>query len=99
MGVPAEPHTWFILTTSWADISDDELVLGAAAKLVNTIVELSKQQGKHHRFLYLNDAAGDQKVIESYGEEQVEFLKGVSARVDPTGVFQTLVKGGFKLPE
>lgn len=48
-------------------------------------------------FLYLNFAGGFQNPLASYGDESLEFMKGVAQKYDPTGVFQTLVPGGFKL--
>jgi hypothetical protein len=36
-------------------------------------------------------------VIEGYGAANVAFLRDVSRKYDPLGVFQKLVPGGFKL--
>jgi hypothetical protein len=44
-----------------------------------------------------NYSAYNQKVIEGYGPDSVAFLKRVSKKYDPTGVFLRLV-GGQKLP-
>jgi phage protein D len=40
----------------------------------------------------------DQPAIASYGEENVNFLKKVAQKYDPSAVFQKLVPGGQKLP-
>lgn len=45
----------------------------------------------------MNYASAGQPVIEGYGEENVRFLREVSRKYDPKGVFQRRVPGGFKL--
>ncbi|KAJ0158875.1 Bifunctional solanapyrone synthase [Colletotrichum tanaceti] len=47
---------------------------------------------------FLNYAHKVQDVIASYGEASVERLRAASAKYDPTGVFQTLRRSGFKIP-
>jgi hypothetical protein len=49
-------------------------------------------------FLYMNYAALQQSVIESYGAENVAKLQAVSQKYDPDQVFQILQPGYFKLP-
>lgn len=50
-------------------------------------------------WLYMNYADPGQKVLRSYGAENVEFMKKVAAKYDPEGVFQKLCPGGFKISE
>ncbi|KAJ3550352.1 hypothetical protein NM208_g25 [Fusarium decemcellulare] len=48
---------------------------------------------------YLNYVDPSQRdPIQSYGAENVDFLRRVSAKYDPTGFFQKRMKGGFRLP-
>ncbi|KAM0284017.1 hypothetical protein ACHAQH_002212 [Verticillium albo-atrum] len=49
-------------------------------------------------WLYINYADPTQDPIQSYGAANVEFLRKVSAKYDPTGLFQHRMKSGFKLP-
>ncbi|KAL4936970.1 hypothetical protein BDV06DRAFT_227390 [Aspergillus oleicola] len=49
-------------------------------------------------FRYLNYCDGSQDPIARYGEENVKKMREVSAKVDPEGVFQKRVPGGFKIP-
>ena len=53
--------------------------------------------GQLQRFQYLNYAAAYQHPLESYGADKLRFLRDVSRRYDPKGVFQRQVPGGFKL--
>lgn len=48
-------------------------------------------------WVYLNYADKSQNPLASYGEDHVRMLKDVAARYDPTGVFQDLCTGGFKI--
>ncbi|KAJ6439279.1 6-hydroxy-D-nicotine oxidase [Purpureocillium lavendulum] len=50
-------------------------------------------------WLYVNYADPTQDALESYGDESVEFMWHVARKYDPTGVFQRLVPGSFKLPK
>ena len=43
-------------------------------------------------------AGHDEKVIQTYGEENNNFLGRVMEDYDPVGTFTNLVSGGFKLP-
>ena len=48
-------------------------------------------------FICLNYADGSQDVFGSYGKENVRKMKDAAAKYDPSGVFQDLCSGGFKL--
>jgi hypothetical protein len=98
LGIEERAQVWLCLLTSWRDEEDDEVVIEAGRKFVEDVRRISIERGYGVEFLHLNDAAGDQGVVESYGEENVEFLKRLAESVDPEGVFQRLCKGGFKLP-
>ncbi|KAK6074441.1 FAD binding domain-containing protein [Seiridium cupressi] len=47
---------------------------------------------------YLNYAYKDQDPMKSYGDKSVEELRRVAAKYDPSQVFQSLRKSGFKIP-
>ncbi|KAK3319401.1 hypothetical protein B0H66DRAFT_624165 [Apodospora peruviana] len=44
-----------------------------------------------------NYADPDQKVLQSYGPDNVRFMHEVANRYDPAGVFQSICPGGFKI--
>lgn len=44
-----------------------------------------------------NYANPSQDVLQSYGKRNVERLRSAAAKYDPSGVFQTLCPGGFKI--
>jgi hypothetical protein len=69
-----------------------------ALKILMALIEaLTKEEGVYHRYKYLNFAASFQDPLASYGVNDLEKLKGVAKKYDPTGVFQTQVPGGFKV--
>ena len=74
----------------------------AAQPLVKAYVEeldaYSDSLGLKWDWKYLNYAHKSQDVIGSYGEEAVSFLRQVSKKYDPKGVFQKLRGSGFKIP-
>lgn len=48
-------------------------------------------------WIYINYADPSQDPLASYGEENLEFMRIVSAKYDPAGLFQKRVPGSFKL--
>ena len=87
----------YLLSVSWTN----DTVSTAAYSLAQTVLQdmdnLARAQGMFRNFRYANYADPSQDVLGSYGEASVEFLKNVSAKYDPTGVFQYQVPGGFKI--
>ena len=84
-------------TISWDDVAADEAVDTAARDFIDQVTQTAQTMGKDNPYLYLNYAASWQEPIQSYGDESLAQLKAVSQQVDPHGVFQTQVPGGFKL--
>lgn len=76
----------------------DDLIIATQKDILQKIDTRAKQSGLYHPFLFMNYAGGFQDVIGSYGEENVQFLKGVASTYDQDGVFTRLMQGGFKLP-
>lgn len=80
----------------WDD-ADEEIIESATQKFINSVDEYTKSIGQFKPFRYINYAYPTQEVIDSYGQENVEFLRRVSRKCDPAQVFQRLVLGGYKL--
>ena len=83
--------------TWWADAADDELVESTLRETYLKGQKLAARMGIKANALYLNYAEKWQDPIGGYGEENVEFLRRVSKKYDPKGIFQTAMPGGFKL--
>ncbi|KAF2751575.1 putative oxidoreductase [Sporormia fimetaria CBS 119925] len=86
-----------VFTVSWQLPLDSARVEARVKKLEGDIVALAKQRGIFNEFIYLNYAAPWQDPIRGYGQQNVAFMKAVSKRYDPGGLFQKGVPGGFKV--
>ena len=82
----------------WTSQADDALVVGAMQNIVDKSVATAKKMGLFNKYIYMNYAQPKDQVVATYGADNVRFLKQVSKKYDPDGVFQRLVPGGFKLP-
>ncbi|PQE03541.1 oxidoreductase FAD-binding protein [Rutstroemia sp. NJR-2017a BVV2] len=98
LSTSAGPFTLFLISYSWNSTEDDEKVTAAAQRLIDDIDIATKKAGHFSDYKYLNYAAYWQNPIVGYGAESVKNLRKVSSKYDPTGVFQNLCTGGFKLP-
>lgn len=91
------PLLLWMVNIMWGEKADDERVLGAAGKMRERSVEEGKKRGLFVEYTYMNYASQFQDVMASYGAENVARLKAVANKYDPTGVFQKLQPGYFKL--
>lgn len=94
---PEEPLIIVSLTVNWALGKDDEAVQALTQRAIEKIEGYAAARGTGHRFRFLNYCGPWQKPFESYGEGNLEFLRGVSRKCDPDGLFQKGCVGGFKL--
>jgi hypothetical protein len=81
----------------WAEAGDDERVHREIGRLLDDFNEMAKESGKWHRYIFPNYGYVKSDVIAGYGEESVDRMRKVAKKVDPEGVFQKCVPGGFKL--
>ncbi|CAG8971260.1 hypothetical protein HYALB_00001426 [Hymenoscyphus albidus] len=82
---------------NWDKRTDDEFVKSTVHLTLEKIEAFAAANKTSHRFRYLNYCNEWQKPFESYGEENWQFLKDVSRKYDPEGLFQRGCVGGFKL--
>ena len=80
--------------TSEADFAKAQALLN---EWVADVQEYADQVNGLVPYIALNYADASQDPLASYGKENVEFLRAVGARYDPTGFFQYRVPGGFKV--
>lgn len=84
---------------SWQGANQDALFEAAGAELIKRIDDFAKSIGADNPYLYLDYADKTQDPLSSYGEENVKKMKAAAQKYDPTGVFQKLVPGGFKISQ
>ncbi len=87
------------ITPRWLDPAYDAVMYQASQNWAVQTKKVTESLGTADPYLYHNFAAKTQKPFCSYGQENVEFLRKVSVKYDPKGVFQTLVPGGFKVSQ
>jgi len=99
--IPPSDGPLFVILVNpmWILPQDDERVFKAVRKFASELRILARERGLLHRYVFTNYASGEDDVISGYGEDSVAKLVAVSKRVDPLGLFQSGVPGGFKLPK
>lgn len=88
-----------LLSVSWASSASTSSAERIGRGLLEKLDDTARASGGLRRFRYLNYASPVQDPLKSYGEDNLEMLRNVSARYDPSGMFQRRVPGGFKLWE
>ena len=91
------PMVVCLLSITWNLTKDDALINSVAKNLIGRIEIATKAAGLFNSYQYLNYAANFQQPILSYGNVSNAEFRRVSKKYDPTGLFQTVVPGGFKL--
>jgi hypothetical protein len=81
----------------WQGTDQDELFQAAGAELINQIRAYTGSIEADIPYLYLDYADRTQDPLASYGAENVAKMKAAAMKYDPSGVFQNLVPGGFKI--
>ncbi|KAL8692791.1 MAG: hypothetical protein Q9218_002262 [Villophora microphyllina] len=92
-----EPLVIVSFTVNWDNSIDDELVKSSVRRVIGHIDTFAAANHTGHPYRYLNYCADWQKPFTGYGDENLRFLRGVSKRYDPDGLFQKGCVGGFKL--
>lgn len=92
-----EPLVIVCFSVNWAESCDDEFVQQTTRYAIEQIEAFAADHDTGYRYRFLNYCGHWQKPFESYGEENLRFLQGVSKQYDPEGLFQMGCVGGFKL--
>ncbi|KAL8804031.1 MAG: hypothetical protein Q9182_002822 [Xanthomendoza sp. 2 TL-2023] len=88
---------WMNMSWGWNLAKDDAYVYALIKETYEMVDKLTKSRSLYDPYIFLNDAAPEQKVLRSYGKESFERMKEISRKYDPTQMFQKQVPGGFKL--
>lgn len=81
----------------WSNKADDGKIASAAATMLNWVETNAAVLSKAHPFRYLNVAGSGQHLFQSYGPQYVDVLQRSARLYDPSGVFQKVMPGGFKV--
>lgn len=85
--------------TMWNYSLADEKIHAVSKSILDRTNAEAKRRGLHVDYIYMNYASEHQlkEVVPAYGSANHQRLKKIAAKYDPTGVFQTLQPGYFKL--
>jgi hypothetical protein len=85
------------LAFQFEDLRAAEGLRGAMKIFVAEIDQIAQRDGVNDTHLYMNYAGDWQDVLAGYGGDSVRNMVQVSLKYDEIGMFQTQVRGGFKL--
>ncbi|PWY88590.1 6-hydroxy-D-nicotine oxidase [Aspergillus sclerotioniger CBS 115572] len=98
MGHESVPQCWWVFTCEWPENgSDDAAAQKAVESMSEKVQSVAKAKGFLLEFKCMSFATASQKVLGSYGAENIKWMQEVAAKYDPKGVFQELQNGGFLL--
>jgi FAD/FMN-containing dehydrogenase len=86
-----------LIALRWMDTTDDSRLNQFALKVKDRAVAAAKATGKHKDYLYMNYASPWQDPVAGYGAANKAKLQQISKKYDPSGVFEKLQPGYFKL--
>ena len=97
LSVSEGPLLLLNINMMWTDAADDGRILKANSNIIKRTVAAAQASGLYNEYIYMNYASQYQAVIPSYGSANQQKLKSIATKYDPTGVFQDLQPGYFKL--
>ncbi|KAH9882529.1 hypothetical protein J1614_000765 [Plenodomus biglobosus] len=99
LGLDAAKGPLFIMNMSsrWNNAADDAAILRFFSTVIKQVKAEAQKRGLDNDYIYMNYASQFEDPIASYGAANVQRLLAVSKKYDPTGVFQDLHPGHFKL--
>lgn len=81
----------------WDDASDDDTVYEWVHSFWTQVIAKAQDMDIYNEYIYMNYASMFQDPIAGYGKANKERLRKIANVYDPTGVYQTLQPGYFKL--
>ncbi|GME51855.1 FAD binding domain-containing protein [Neofusicoccum parvum] len=100
LGLDSQEHNAIVWTGAVAVKTDQRALALAQTRMMAMAAELrsySASLSGSNRLIYMNYADSSQDPLGSYGKENVDHIRRVAAKYDPTGAFQKRVPGGFKI--
>ncbi|EHA18968.1 hypothetical protein ASPNIDRAFT_42784 [Aspergillus niger ATCC 1015] len=90
-------HERWVFTCEWPKDGDDAAAQSAVDIMSEKVQYLAKDKGLLLDFKCMGFATASQRVLGSYGVDNIKRMQEVAAKYDPEGVFQKLQNGGFLL--
>jgi len=86
-----------LMTVSWSNSADDNRIHKFSALVNERSVAAAKAKGKHNDYMYMNYGSQYQDIVAGYGSANKARLIAISKKYDPSGMFEKLQPGYFKL--
>ena len=97
LGNQAIAQNWWSALVQWTDPGDAEVSKNVLMQMRDSIEAAARARDHYLPYVFANDGAYFQKVMASYGPENLALMRDVSRKYDPGQVFQTLQNGGWLL--
>lgn len=97
LNVADGPFFHVLLYMVWNDETKDYQLNKAAQDFMDAAKAEATSRGLACDYIYMNYAGPYQNVVPSYGATNLQRLKNIAKKYDPTGVYQRLQPGGYKL--
>ncbi|KAK8043809.1 oxidoreductase [Apiospora phragmitis] len=97
LDIPPEGVVVTLLSLTFSNAADYPAMDKLSENLLAQIDAAAAKRGASFGFIEMNHAKSSQKVLQSYGSRNLDFLRATAKNYDSTSVFQNLMPGGFKL--
>ncbi|KAF2683857.1 FAD-binding domain-containing protein [Lentithecium fluviatile CBS 122367] len=91
------PRFIFNLAITWSKAEDEPRMINFCSDVIKAAKAEAQRLGADNDFIYMNYALQYQDPLGSYGAANLNKLRPVAAKYDPTAVFQKLLPGYFRL--
>ncbi|KAI0842274.1 FAD-binding domain-containing protein [Hypoxylon sp. FL0890] len=95
LGLQEVPQAWYEWFITWTDPAQDQTIWNISQSITQRCTDAAKAKDLLLPYLFMNTAGMKQNVLDSFGSENVAFIKAVAAKYDPGQVFQKLQNNGF----
>ncbi|KAI0147995.1 FAD-binding domain-containing protein [Hypoxylon sp. NC0597] len=95
LGLQEVPQQWYEWFITWTDSTQDQSVWDISQRITQRCTDAVNAKNMSLPYLFMNTAGMKQNVLDSFGSENVAFIKAVAAKYDPGNVFQRLQNNGF----
>ncbi|KAI1105494.1 FAD-binding domain-containing protein [Jackrogersella minutella] len=90
--VPQQWYEWFI---TWTNSTQEQTVWEISQQITQLCTAATEAKGLSLPYLFTNTAGKSQNVLNSFGADNVAFIKATAAKYDPGQIFQKLQNDGF----
>ncbi|KXH52976.1 FAD binding domain-containing protein [Colletotrichum nymphaeae SA-01] len=97
LGEQSQPLGFVNLWARWENAKDDDAIYRAQQRTEERINKVAEEMGLASGYKYMNYASQFQDPFAGYGQANKERLRSIAKKYDPSGVFQELSPGGFKV--